>query len=249
MNGKHSRPRLGLIGCMRRLLALSALGALSSISLAQTPNMNDFECRNAITEALASLRHASDNRLDVFSMVLKMDTTEQMGPELKAYTTYLSYYDDLANNTEIVQAEMLNYSKDPDTGVETLIQRIAADGRRVWAYDAQRNEYSIQHYSAERNAQRAQTYRPDFFNLFRAPVKGQPLDMVTLLNQAAGEVPRARDWVGVVSYSGFDNNDPMNPIRQVWQTTPDGSRTVKYFMSKPGGSTWKIDSVEVSRTQ
>jgi hypothetical protein len=234
--------RLATVTC---LLASSFFAGLA---FAQAPNMNDFECRNAITEALPSLRHASDNRLDVFSLVIRMDTTEQTGSRTRNFTSYISYYDDLAINTEIVQAEMLNYVRNPVNGQDILLQRIAADGKKVWSYDAERNEYAVQNYSGEIAAQRSNRYRPDFFNLFRAPVKGQPLDMITLLDQAVGDVPRARNWVGIASFAGYDTNDPVAPTREVWQQTPDGTRYVKFYMSRVD-SIWQIDSIELRRQQ
>jgi hypothetical protein len=232
---------------MRALLnVLGIVVAASSFAqLDPDPNMTDFECRNALNEALPSFRHAGTTRLDEYSMVFKMDTTETIGTQNSVFTSYLSYYDDLAPRSEMVQAEMLNFRKNLSTGEDLLVQRIAADGKRVWSYDAVRNEYAVQYYNGE-GEDRSRNYRSDFFNLFRTPVEGQPLDLVTLLNQLTGTAPRIRDWVGVTQYEGFDNHDPLAGARQIWQKTPDGSRYVRFYLVKTDG-TWKIDNIIVRR--
>lgn len=220
---------------------------LSSVAFAQQPGdipINDLEGRNYINEALPSLLQMDPTIGLIRSYALRMDTVVTTGTREEHYSTYLSVFDDQADATETLQAELLCYQVNPSNGNLTLKQRIAADGWRVWAYNPAQNEYSVSFYSNDRGG-RPQNYRKDFINLFKTPVKGHPANLLTLMNQlSTGINPLLKDWISGLRFQGWDR--PSNNTRTIWQATPNNDRTATFFLAQING-VWQVQRIEVNR--
>ena len=222
--------------------------------MAQT-NLSDSSCRDVIRTAFDGIRIPDPNHLTGFSVVVRLDTTENYAGKTTNYVSALKVYDDLTPTSELLKSELTLYKG------TNLIQRTVADGRRVWSYDPYQNAYSVDAYNVEQGAN-APGYRDNFFNLLKQSATGTPSILMTLLGQAG--IKRAswvKDWLGGLSFAGvntYDPNDPFNlnqvvPPHQfdtVWQKVPNNTRFVQFNLETfDAGSTWVLISVQIHKEE
>lgn len=225
-----------------RVAWIAGLALMTSSAFSQMPRvMTDLECRSQLTDALNNMHLPDSSNPMAYSYVARIDTAERIGTNVTNYIGVLRLFDDASASGELAKAELTTYR-----GV-TLMQRIVADGRRVWAYDPTRNEYSVAQYDTERNP-RNTDYRKDFINALREPVQGVPSTLITLALQSglSGNVG-SRDWLPGFAFQGEES--PAGDTQVVWQALPDNSRYARFDLVQDTNGFWQLDSARIFKRE
>lgn len=211
-------------------------------AFAQAPRqMTDLECRSQLTDALNNMHLADPMNPMAYSYVVRVDTADRIGSNTTNYISVLRLFDNASVAGLLTKAELTTYR-----GV-SLQQRVVADGRRVWAYDPARNEYSVSQYDTERNP-RNPDYRRDFVNMLREPVQGIPSTLINLALQSgmAGSVG-SRDWLPGFTFQGEEA--PTGDTQAIWQAMPDNSRYARFDLVQDTNGRWQIDSARIFKRE
>ncbi len=218
-------------------LALFASGAFS-----QMPRvMTDLECRSQLTDAFNNMHIVDPMNPMAYSYVVRVDTADKIGANTTNYISALRLYDNASVGGLLAKAELTTYRG------ATLMQRIVADGRRVWAYDPTRNEYSVSQYDTELNP-RNTNYRRDFVNSMREPVQGVPSTLLTLALQSgmAGSVG-SRDWLSGLQFQGEEA--VSGDTQTIWQALPDNSRYARFDLVRDTNGFWQLDTARIYKRE
>jgi hypothetical protein len=127
------------------------------------------------------------------------------------------------------------------------MQRVVADGRKVWAYDPTQNEYSVSRYDTERNP-RNPDYRKDFIDSLREPIQGIPSNLITLALQSglAGNVA-SRDWLPGFAFQGQES--VSGDTQTIWQALPDNSRYARFDLVQDPNGLWQLDTARIYKRE
>lgn len=225
-----------------RVAWIAGLALIASVGCAQMPRMmNDLECRSQLTDALNNMHLVDTTNPMAYSYVVRVDTAERIGTNTTNYISVLRLFDNASTTGELAKAELTTYR-----GV-TLMQRVVADGRRVWAYDPTRNEYSVSQYDTERNP-RNTDYRKDFVNSLREPVQGIPSTLITLALQAGiGGNVGSRDWLPGFAFQGEES--PAGDLQTIWQSLPDNSRFARFDLFRDTNGFWQLDTARIFKRE
>lgn len=225
-----------------RVAWIASLAFIATGALAQAPRqMTDLECRTQLTDALNNMHIVDPMNPSAYSYVVRVDTTDRIGSNTTNYISVLRLYDNASVGGLLAKAELTTYR-----GV-TLMQRVVADGRRVWAFDPTRNEYSVSQYDSERNP-RNPDYRRDFVNMLREPVQGVPSTLISLALQSgmAGSVG-SRDWLPGFAFEGIEA--PNGLTQTIWQTLPDNSRYARFDLVQDTNGMWQLDTARIYKRE
>ncbi len=221
-----------------------ALGTLffAAFACAQSPRpMDDLESRQTLLTALNTVNIVDGTNPNWVSYVARVDTTETVGSLTSTSIGVLRYFSDESSTNFLHKAELTAYQG----GV--LTQRVVADGRRVWAYSPQRNEYSVSAYDTER-APRNADYRKDFLNFLRSPSQSVTSPLLTLAMQSGmtGNVS-LKDWIGGLPWQGEEN--ATGTQRTVWQATGNNSRYVRFDLTASATLGWVIQQIRIYKSE
>lgn len=216
----------------------------------QATPLSDFQSRAALTDVFRGLRVPEPNSFSVYSLQLRLQSTETFVGKTTQSTGTLKIYDDQEPTTEMIRSELLMWRSG------TLLQRVVADGRRVWAHDNLRNEYSVSSYDSEPGQQRSSKYRRDLLQFLKLPTQGVSTNLVTFAEQIGlAGMANVKDWIGGVPFQGQDVVDPNDALgnhifRTIWQTVPGNARFVQFNCeSFDKGSTFFLVSMQVHREE
>ena len=221
---------------------IAGLALLASSAFSQAPRvMTDLECRSQLTDALNNMHLVDPMNPMAYSYVVRVDTSDKIGLNTTNYISALRIYDDASVAGMLTKAELTTYRG------ATLMQRVVADGRRVWAYDPTRNEYSVSQYDTERNP-RNRDYRKDFVNLLREPVQGVPSTLINLALQSgmAGSVG-SRDWLPGFAFQGEEA--VSGTTQTIWQALPDNSRYARFDLAQDSNGLWQLDTARIYKRE
>lgn len=210
--------------------------------MAQMPRvMTDLECRSQLTDALNNMHLVDPLDPMVYSYVVRVDTAERIGTNTTNYISVLRLFDNATTTGELAKAELTTYR-----GVN-LMQRVVADGRRVWAYDTTRNEYSVSQYDTERNPRNAD-YRKDFVNSLREPVQGVPSNLINLaLQSGLGGNVGSRDWLPGFAFQGEES--VAGDTQTIWQALPDNTRFARFDLIRDTNGLWQLDTARIFKRE
>jgi hypothetical protein len=225
-----------------RVAWIAGLVLIASSAMAQMPRvMTDLECRSQLTDALNNMHLVDPLDPMVYSYVVRVDTAERIGTNTTNYISVLRLFDNATTTGELAKAELTTYR-----GVN-LMQRVVADGRRVWAYDPTRNEYSVSQYDTERNPRNAD-YRKDFVNSLREPVQGVPSNLINLaLQSGLGGNVGSRDWLPGFAFQGEES--VAGDTQTIWQALPDNTRFARFDLIRDTNGLWQLDTARIFKRE
>jgi hypothetical protein len=216
----------------------------------QATPLSDFQSRASLTEVFRAIRIPDPNNIAVYSYQLRLQSTESFIGQTTQSSGTLKIYDDQEPTTEMLRSELLMWRNG------ALLQRVVADGRRVWAHDNLRNEYSVSSYDSEPGQQRSSKYRKDLLQFLKLPTQGVSTHLVTMAEQIGlAGISNVKDWIGGVPFQGQDVVDPNDALgnhifRTIWQTVPGNTRFAQFNCeSYDKGSTFFLVSMLVHREE
>lgn len=217
----------------------------------QATALSDFQSRASLNDVLRSIRVPDPNQISAYSYQLRLQSTETYVGKTTQSTGTLKIYDDQEPTQEMLRSELLMWRNG------TLLQRVVADGRKVWAHDNLRNEYSVSSYDSEPGQQRSAKYRKDLVQFLKAPTQGVSVNLILLSEQIGlgGGMSSAKDWIGGIPFQGQDVVDPNDALgnhifRTIWQTVNGNYRFVQFNCeSFDKGATFVLTSMQVHREE
>lgn len=245
---QRKRIRAIVVGAAVVVAGLLAAQGHSQSNTVPPRRLGDYQCRIALTDLLRSVRVPEAGNIYAYSGMFRLQSTETLFGKNTFYTGTLKVYDDQEPTSELIKAELLMWRSGE------LLQRIVADGRKVWAHDAKRNEYSVSNYDGEVSQARSPKYRKDFLSLFKAPTQGLSLNLVAFGEQLGlNGFASVKDWIGGLPFEGQDDVDPQDALgnhvlRRIWQAVPGNGRYAQFNCeSYDRGATWALVSLEIHR--
>lgn len=202
---------------------------LLAFSLITQSSLDDAQCKKALNEILPTMR-----------------TTNAMSFRLEGENEYKGFFTKYSGsfkwfkNESVIKSE-LKLSRD-----NTNLQRIVADGKKVWAHNLQRNEYTVARYSLELSV--GEDYMKRYISGVKYPVLGMGQHLMTLADQVGFVSPSLKDWIGGISWQGkieIDKNNSLRIVKRIYQTVADYRYVMWELESFDEGVTFSFSSIKI----
>ena len=189
------------------------------LSLFNQSTLDDIQCRKILGDLLPKMASSGPSR----AMSFRLEGENKSNGFFSKYSGTFKYLKD-----DKIKSELMLWRDD------ALVQRVVADGIKVWGYNALRNEYTVARYSPEWT--QGSDYLKKYVSAAKYPVLGMGQHLMTLADQVGFTSSSLKDWIGGIAWQGKDEVDSENTlriVRRIYQLVAD----YRYVM-------WELESFD-----